>query len=88
MLKALQENGIQVPNDVGVAGFGNFEVSRYAQPSITTVQIDPAAVGRITGELVIRLLNDEDVSSRKLAKRYDIDVSISLRGSTLLDKTR
>jgi len=88
VLKALQENGIQVPNDVGVAGFGNFEVSRYAQPSITTVQIDPAAVGRITGELVIRLLNDEDVSSRKLAKRYDIDVSISLRGSTLLDKTR
>ncbi|MFK8081268.1 MAG: LacI family DNA-binding transcriptional regulator [Granulosicoccus sp.] len=81
--RALQEQGIQVPNDVGVAGFGNFEVSRYATPSITTVQVDPAEVGRVSAELVLRLLaNPKD--SRKEPKKFQINVSLSLRDSTRL----
>lgn len=83
VLRALQEQGVQVPNDVGVAGFGNFEVSRYAMPSITTVKVDPAEVGRTAGHLVSRLL-DKNESGRKGPKRFQIDVSLSLRDSTRL----
>lgn len=82
--RALQEQGIEVPNDVGVAGFGNFEVSRYAMPSITTVKVDPAEVGSIAAELIIRLL-DDDVQIDK-QKKFQIDVSVSLRDSTRLIK--
>ncbi|MFK7861423.1 MAG: LacI family DNA-binding transcriptional regulator [Granulosicoccus sp.] len=85
VLRALQEQGVQVPNDVGVAGFGNFEVSRYAMPSITTVKVDPAEVGRVAADLVIRLLGDK-VSTRKEPKKFQIDVSLSLRDSTRLLK--
>jgi len=85
VLQALQEEGVQVPNDVGVAGFGNFEVARYAMPSISTVKVDPAEVGRSAAELVLRLL-DEDSAQRKEPKRIQIDVSISLRDSTRLVK--
>jgi len=80
LLTALQQQGIQVPNEVGVAGFGDFEVSRYAMPSITTVQVDPTEVGRVTAELVMRLL-DKSNSKRQL-KKYQIDVTLSLRDST------
>lgn len=85
VLRALQEQGVQVPNDVGVAGFGNFEVSRYAMPSITTVKVDPAEVGRVAADLVIRLLDDQG-NKRKEPKKFQIDVSLSLRDSTRLVK--
>jgi len=85
LLTALQERGIKVPTDVGVAGFGNFEVSRYAVPSITTVMVDPAEVGSVAAELVIRLL-DDSVDLRKERKKHKIDISLSMRDSTCLVK--
>lgn len=83
VLRALQESGVQVPNEVGVAGFGNFEVSSYSLPSISTVTVDPAEVGRIAAELVVRLLNDEPGSKRE-PKKFKIDISLSMRDSTQL----
>ncbi len=83
VLQALQENGVQVPNEVGVAGFGNFEVSSFSMPSISTVTVDPAEVGRIAAELVIRLLSDED-GLKKEPKKLKIEVSLSMRDSTRL----
>lgn len=85
VIKALQEQGVQVPNDVGVAGFGNFEVSRFASPSITTVKVDPAEVGRVAAELVLRLLDDQE-DKPKEPTNFQIDVSLSLRDSTRLVK--
>ena len=85
VLRALQERGIQVPNDVGVAGFGNFEVSRYALPPITTVKVDPTEVGRVAAGLIIRLLNDDEDPPKK-QKRFQIAVSLSMRDSTRLVK--
>ncbi len=81
VIRALQEQGVQVPNDVGVAGIGNFEVSRYAQPSITTVTVDPTEVGRVTAQLVMRLL-DHDESPGEEPKKFQIEVSLSMRDST------
>lgn len=85
VIRALQEQGVQVPNDVGVAGIGNFEVSRYAMPSITTVTVDPTEVGLVTAQLVMRLL-DNDESPRKEPKKFQIEVSLSMRDSTRLVK--
>jgi len=81
VLTALQEKGVQVPNDVGVAGFGNFEVSRYAIPSITTVKVDPTKVGQVAAELAMRILSDEK-TTKKEPKKYQIEASLSMRDST------
>ena len=81
VLTALRERGVQVPSDVGVAGFGNFEVSRYSVPSISTVKVDPAEVGRVAAELVVRLLS-EDEPNKRIAKKYPVKVSFSMRDST------
>lgn len=86
VLSALKDRGIGVPNDVGVAGFGDFEVSSYSIPSISTVKVDPAEVGRVAADLVIRLLDDAEVKKRKEPKKFKIDVSLSLRDSTRLTK--
>lgn len=45
--------GLSVPGDLAVAGFGDFEVSRYCTPSITTVSVDPYGIGRRAGQLLM-----------------------------------
>jgi len=81
MISSLKHQGIKVPDDIGVAGYGDFEVSRYSDPTITTVQFDASEVGRLTAELITKLLGSESVG-KKLPKRYEISVSNSLREST------
>jgi LacI family gluconate utilization system Gnt-I transcriptional repressor len=81
VITALREQGVQVPSDVGVAGFGDFEVSRYSSPSITTVKVDPAEVGRITAELVVQLLSGDEKLG-KIPKKHSVDVAFSMRDST------
>ncbi|MBV4451552.1 MULTISPECIES: LacI family DNA-binding transcriptional regulator [Pseudomonas] len=45
--------GRRVPGDIAIAGFGDFEVSRYCTPTITTVSVDPYRIGRRAGELLV-----------------------------------
>lgn len=81
VLSALKVQGIQVPDDIAVVGFGNFEVSRFASPSISTVEVDPARIGRETGRLIRRLLSDEE-SPDDIPGHIAVDVRLSWREST------
>lgn len=73
--------GRQVPQDIGIAGFGNFEVSRFATPQISTVTVDPARIGEASGKLIAEVLAEED-QQRAAIRHLDVEVEISLRGST------
>nr|MBV6631383.1 substrate-binding domain-containing protein [Oceanococcus sp. HetDA_MAG_MS8] len=87
MLSALTALGLNVPGDIGLAGFGDFEVSRFASPSITTVVVDPKRIGGEAGRLIGRLLADgvapqqitlADPSQAMLARCADLPVRRSL----------
>ncbi|MDX1366693.1 LacI family DNA-binding transcriptional regulator [Pseudomonas sp.] len=45
--------GLKVPDDIAIAGFGDFEVSRFCTPTITTVAVAPYAMGRRAGEMLL-----------------------------------
>lgn len=81
MLTALKEQGVSIPGEIGIAGFGDFEVARFSTPSITTVKFDPEQLGRITGELITQLIDPEN-NARKLTKNHVIEVSNCMREST------
>lgn len=51
-MSALQDMGVDVPNEVAVTGFDDVQLSRYLQPTLTTVR-QPM---RELGELAIQLL--------------------------------
>ena len=80
-LSAMKEQGKHVPNDIGIVGFGNFELSRFATPAITTVTVDPYAIGQATGRLIEELLSADD-KTRPRANNIDVSVELSFRGST------
>lgn len=77
---ALLARGVAVPGDIGVAGFGNFEVSRFASPQISTVIVDPTRIGRQAGRLVAALLGSE--TGADAPRQIDVDAAPELRGST------
>lgn len=81
VLSRLQALGLDVPGDVGVAGFGNFEVSRFASPTLTTVEVDPRGIGRAAGALIAELLTSEPAADEG-QRRIDIAVTPVFRGST------
>jgi len=79
-MSAMSALGKKVPDDIGIAGFGNFEVSRFSTPSITTVSVDPKYIGLETGRLIEKLLSSEGEASRQV---IPVEVSLTFRGSTI-----
>lgn len=80
-LSAFQAMGRTVPDDIGIIGFGNFEVSRFSTPSITTVTVDPQRIGQATGQLIVDLLDNPDANPDK-HRHLPVDVDLSFRAST------
>lgn len=80
-LSALTSAGIKVPDDIGIAGFGDFEVSRFSTPGITTVSIDPIAIGRETGRLLAKLL-DQEATASGTPHNIPVAATLTFRGST------
>ena len=58
VLRALTERGIQVPQDVSVAGIDDIPEAAYFGPPLTSVHIDFAEGGRVAARSLIRLIED------------------------------
>lgn len=69
-----REEGLRVPEDIGVCGFDDIEILRDSCPSFTTVKIDLEWMGKRGFELVME--NNEDVIEE------DVPYEVILRGST------
>jgi LacI family transcriptional regulator, gluconate utilization system Gnt-I transcriptional repressor len=54
VLAEAQSRGLRVPEDLAVCGFGNADFAAHSFPSLTTVHVDGAAIGRIAAELIIQ----------------------------------
>jgi LacI family gluconate utilization system Gnt-I transcriptional repressor len=80
VLAALKNRGIDVPGQIGVAGFGNFEVSRFSSPTISTVVVDPRRIGTEAGRLIATLLDREH--HEEAGQFIDVSPVLELRGST------
>lgn len=81
-LSTLRDTGRVVPTDIAIVGFGNFEVSRFSTPSITTVTVDPKRIGHATGQMIASLLSPEGASIEH-PQHVKVDVELTFRGSTI-----
>ena len=76
-MRALQERGRRIPEDVAVSGFDDIPVARFANPSLTTVQQDTRVAGALLVDSLIALIDDQPVASQVIPAR------VMLRQSTL-----
>ncbi|NIA69973.1 LacI family DNA-binding transcriptional regulator [Pelagibius litoralis] len=58
-LSECRRRGLQVPGDIAIAGFGNYDLAECAVPSLTTVEVHAEDIGRRVAELVREQLSGE-----------------------------
>ncbi|WP_096155666.1 MULTISPECIES: LacI family DNA-binding transcriptional regulator [Bacillus] len=63
-IKALQQNGFHVPNDVAIVGFDDIALAQYANPPLSTVRIQKKLWGEIAAKTLFEMLD----------KQYDSDL--------------
>ena len=71
-LSALQRQGVNVPVDIALTGFGQFEVARISNPAITTVDVQAEKIGQQVSILLDNIFAD------KVIEPALIDVGSSL----------
>ena len=55
-IKALQENGYRVPEDVAIMGFENITLAPLINPKLTTIDILSTYMGQLAAEKILELL--------------------------------
>ena len=66
VLKGLANQGIEVPNDISVSGFGGYDFTEVLHPSITTVHLPYRRTGAKAADMMLKLLQGEHISIKTL----------------------
>ncbi len=60
-------NGIRVPDDIAIAGFGAYDISEVSNPTITTVDVSAQAIGLAVAQQVSNRLSVQQGNPVKIA---------------------
>lgn len=77
-MRALQEAGLQVPQDVSIIGMDDLEVSQYVTPALTTMRIPKRDIGRTLGEMMFHALQGNLQPAQRRILPTDLIVRQSL----------
>lgn len=77
-LTECQRRGVDVPGQVSIAGFGDYEIAGISVPTLTTVNPFPSKIGAMTGDLVLAALDGQLAEPRTVR----IETELLLRDST------
>lgn len=58
-LMECRRRGLRVPEDIAVAGFGDYEISASCHPRITTINVGCYDIGRLAAERILRSVQGE-----------------------------
>jgi len=62
-IQALKEMGRQIPQDISITSFGDYEIAQYIEPKLTSVQYDMNSMGIIAARRICNLLSEPDNQS-------------------------
>jgi LacI family gluconate utilization system Gnt-I transcriptional repressor len=79
ILAEAAKRGIGIPRDVAVMGFGDLSTAAHVHPSLSTVRIDGASIGRLAAEALVSRLDGKHPSP--LALRVDTGFKVIDRES-------
>lgn len=81
VLDALRDLGRDVPNDVAVIGFDNWEIlSTNSRPELTTIDANLQHLGRTAARRIFQAIDDSSMAG---GTEY-LPVKLVIRGSTIL----
>jgi len=59
-MTALKEKGCRIPDDIGVVGCHNYEISRFTDPALTTIGFDMREMGRMAVRRLCAIMDGDD----------------------------
>ena len=82
VLKAAYSEGLMIPKDVAVTGFGGYEVTEIIHPSLTTVKFFYKEAGETAAKHIVDLVNDRSVEKITISKfeiieRESVDIGLN-----------
>jgi LacI family transcriptional regulator len=77
LYRAIQEQGLAIPDDVAVASFNDISVAQFMNPPLSTIRLPSEEIGETAVELLL-----ERVGGRELAKRINLSSQVVWRRST------
>ena len=81
-IKAINEWGMRVPDDIQVVGFDNSIVASLIRPSLTTVNVPRRRLGREAMSILINLQEAEDTPDNNAPLKVLLPLKLIERGST------
>ncbi|MHB1345852.1 MAG: LacI family DNA-binding transcriptional regulator [Candidatus Humimicrobiaceae bacterium] len=75
-IKALSDLGYKIPEDISIIGFDGLEITKYTNPSITTVIQPTYEMGREAMNLLLNIINGQPASN------IDLKAKLEIRNST------
>jgi LacI family transcriptional regulator, gluconate utilization system Gnt-I transcriptional repressor len=78
VLAEAQARGLRIPEDLAVCGFGDADFAAHMEPSLTTVHVDGAAIGRLAAQFIVERCRGQVVNPRVV----DVGFRIVERRST------
>lgn len=79
VLGYLYDNGIKVPEDISVTGFGDIGMASIYRPKITTVKVPYYDIGAVSIRRIIKELSGERVDGNRIVLPYEIEERESSR---------
>ena len=76
-MKALKENGYQIPSDVAIIGFDNISFSTYTEPPLTTVNVPKSYLGELAAKRVLAVIGTPEYHPI----RIEVKTNILIRNS-------
>lgn len=77
-LKAIQEAGLRVPEDVQVVGYDGIELGDMVLPGLTTVAQPVYGLGETATRMLISKLEDKEIQQTRVV----LEASLCVRGTT------
>jgi LacI family transcriptional regulator, galactose operon repressor len=87
VMRAARERRLTIPNDLSVVGFGDIELASLVAPPLTTVQQPFRGVGRVSIDVLYRLLQGLPLNASRVelsTKLIDRDSTAAPRGKSFL----
>ncbi len=82
VMEAVRRSGLRIPEDVSVAGFDNLDLSKYLNPSLTTVENPKYRLGKKAMKLLLKKMKGEKVEN------FFMQTELIIRKSTQSIKTK
>ena len=77
-MTAIHTRGLQIPQDISIAGYDGITIDQLLDPKLTTLVQDTEMLGQLAAEKLIGLINEPKTA---LIERFMIEGHISKGGS-------